>query len=175
MAEESGELSHPLRDRWFVYYMPATKSGQSRDEATQELDYVATIEEAFATINTLPRVDLLPGDSSIVFSRNKIKPVFESFPGGMRFSIFTKTKSQTNDAITMVMAALLGESLSTVCEGESVADVLRITHKPHRLYEDAALVEVWAHKSPYDKAIEAYIKEVLSAVPGLQVSSREMA
>lgn len=165
---------HPLKDKWFVFYIPASK-GEDYEHQTKELGYVSTIEEVYSTINTLPPITLLPNDDNLVFSRNKIEPKFESFPGGRRFSIFCKTKTQCREALTYVLAVVLGESMSTeACNGETPCDIVRVGHKGSAMYKDSARIEVWAHKNSHVAAMEKYLSTTLSLIPGVQVSSRSM-
>ncbi|KAG5476328.1 hypothetical protein LSCM1_04030 [Leishmania martiniquensis] len=163
---------HPLKDKWFVFYIPASK-GSEYEHETKELGYVSTIEEVYSTINTLPPITLLPNDDNLVFSRNKIEPQFESFPGGMRFSIFCKTKTQCREAMTYVVAVVLGEAISRdACKGERLCDIVRIGHKGSAMYKESVRIEVWAHQSPYNVAMEKYLISALSAIPGITVSAR---
>lgn len=167
---------HPLKDKWFVYYVPAVKQGENYKEAKKkELDYVTTIEEVYATINALPNFTLMPCDDSIVFSRNKIDPKYESFPGGVRYSIFCRTKSQSVEAILYILAAVLGESISRdACEGNSVCDVIGISHRLGKMYKDAVRIEVWSRRSNYTTAIAEFLTKTVSSIPGLSVQTKEM-
>lgn len=164
---------HALKDPWFVYYIPAPKEGEAYGAGTTELDYVRTIEEAYGVINTLPNATLLPADDEVVFSRNKIPPNYESFPNGDRISIFTKTKGQSDEIITMILAAVLGEAFSKVCGNEHIIDVLRIAHKPGMANKDALRLELWAHESHYTKDLEKYINSLTATVPGVSVIVRK--
>jgi hypothetical protein len=163
---------HLLKDKWFVFYIPASK-GEDYEHQTKQLGYVTSIEEVYGTINTLPPITLLPNDDNLVFSRNKIEPQFESFPGGRRFSIFCKTKTQCREALTYVLAVVLGESISKeACNGECPCDIVRVGHKGSAMYKDSVRIEVWAHKNNYNTAMEKYLNSTLSLIPGVQVSSR---
>ncbi|CCW64088.1 unnamed protein product [Phytomonas sp. EM1] len=175
VESSDGQKLHPLRDDWFVYYIRAVKDGRSYDDACVELDYVHSIEEVFAVLNTFPNVTLLPPDDSLVFSRKKISPKFESFPDGHRISVFTKTKVQADDCILRVIAAVLGESIfRDVCSEEPLVDVVRISHKPHRFYEFAARIEVWAHKSSHERELEEYFRDLLKLIPGIYIKPSKM-
>ncbi|CCW70222.1 unnamed protein product [Phytomonas sp. Hart1] len=166
---------HPLKDDWFVYYIPAVKDVASYDDACVELDYVHSIEEVFAVLNTFPNVTILPSDDSIVFSRKKIPPNFESFPDGHRISFFTKTKAQADDCISRTVAAVLGESiLKSLPNDGLIVDLVRISHKPHRLYEEASRIEVWSHQSSHEKEMEAYFKDLLKLIPGITIKPSKM-
>ncbi|KAK7201152.1 Eukaryotic translation initiation factor 4E type 6 [Novymonas esmeraldas] len=173
-VEESSTTTplHPLKDKWFVFYIPASKAGEYEHE-TKELGYVSSIEEVYGTINTLPPITLLPNDDNIVFARNKIEPQYESFPNGMRFSIFCKTKAQCREATTYVVAVVLGESMSReVCKGESPCDIVRIGHKGSAMYKDSVRIEIWAHQSPHTAAMEKHLTSIISSIPGISMSVR---
>lgn len=163
---------HPLKDKWFVFYIPASK-GDEYEHETKELGYVSTIEEVYSTINTLPPITLMPNDDNLVFARNKIEPQFESFPGGMRFSIFCKTKTQCREATTYVLAVVLGEAISReACKGDCPCGIVRIGHKGSAMYKESVRIEVWAHHSPHNVAMEKFLVSTLSTIPGITVSSR---
>lgn len=171
-GDSTAQKLHPLKDKWFVFYIPASK-GEDYEHQTKELGYVTSIEEVYGTINTLPPITLLPNDDNLVFSRNKIEPQFESFPGGHRFSIFCKTKTQCREALTHVLAVVLGESISKeACNGECPCDIVRVGHKGSVMYKDSVRIEVWAHKNNYNAAMEKYLSTSLSLIPGVQVNSR---
>lgn len=166
---------HPLKDKWFVFYTRAVKVGENYDATCIELDYVTTIEEVYATLNTLPNFAILPADDSVIFARNKIAPKFESFPGGSRISFFTKTKLQGEDCVTKTVAAVLGETITkTIKSSEPIVDLVRISHKPHRLHMDSARVEVWARKNPHMNEVEEFFKELFRLSPGLSIKSSTM-
>lgn len=171
MASESEEPKlHLLKDKWFVFYQPALKAGEAYDGAFEEVDYVSSIEEVFATINTIPNLTLLPQDDSLFFSRNKKIPRFENFPNGCRISLFTRTKSQADDVLLRLVAAVMGDAVTKqVTEGEPVCDIIRITHKPHKLYVEAARLEVWCRESNKTKGLEDYFKELVRFVPGVTI------
>ncbi|KAG5501785.1 hypothetical protein JKF63_04054 [Porcisia hertigi] len=165
---------HPLKSKWFVFYIPASK-GNEYEHETKELGYVSTIEEVYSTINTLPPITLLPFDDNLVFSRDKIDPQFESFPGGARFSIFCKTKTQCREAMTYVLAVVLGEAISRdACNGESPCDIVRVGHKSSAMYKESVRIEVWAHQNPHNTAMEKYLLSTLSTIPGISVSVRSL-
>ncbi|KPI85897.1 hypothetical protein ABL78_5029 [Leptomonas seymouri] len=171
-VDSSASKLHLLKDKWFVFYIPASK-GEDYEHQTKELGYVTSIEEVFGTINTLPPIALLPIDDNLVFARNKIEPQFESFPGGYRFSIFCKTRTQCREVLTFVLAVVLGEALrKEVCNGENPCDVVRVGHKGSAMYKDSVRIEVWAHKSRYNAEIEKYLSTNLLMIPGLQVNGR---
>lgn len=165
---------HPLKDKWFVFYQPALKANETYEEALQELeelDYVTSIEEVFATINTLPGLTLLPADDSLFFSRNKATPSFESFPEGCRISLFSRTKQQAEDVALRLVAAVMGEAVTKhVTNGEPVCDIIRMTHKPHRLYVEAARFDVWCRQSDKSSKLEEYFKDLVKLIPGVMVS-----
>lgn len=171
-GDSGAQELHLLKDKWFVFYIPASK-GEDYEHQTKELGYVTSIEEVYSTINTLPPITLLPNDDNLVFSRNKIEPQFESFPGGRRFSIFCKTKTQCREALTYVLAVVLGEAISKeACNGECPCDIVRVGHKGSVMYKESVRIEVWAHKNNHNAAMERYLNSTLSLIPGVQVNSR---
>lgn len=166
---------HPLKDPWFVFYIPALKPGQDyADRSLDELDYVDSLESAFAVLNTLPHPTVLPADDDLVFARKKVTPTFESFPHGFRITVFTKTKAQGETIILHILAAVLGEDVCTCTQGESVCDVVRISRKPGNVYKEALKIEVWLHSSKHNEEVTNYFKKLTQVVPGVSVVSRSL-
>lgn len=171
--EVSQNKLHMLKDRWFVSYIKVVTGNKVYTEDIRELDYVSSIEEAFATINTFPNPTLLPQNDNIVFARNKIEPKYEQFPDGVRLCIYTKSKSQTDEAVPRVLAAVLSEDATKeACEGNPVIDVLRVAHKPGQVYHDSVRIEVWAHACPYAEKLVRYFSSLLRCAPGVTVNTR---
>ncbi|ESL07348.1 hypothetical protein TRSC58_04964 [Trypanosoma rangeli SC58] len=180
MSSPSPGQTHPLMDRWFVTYFPFVrqkKKGKDFDEQQmpKELDWVTTAEEVYATINSFPSLALLPADDNLVFARNKVEPYFENFPDGDRVSVFTRTKAQGEQAVVLVLAAVLGEHLQTVTGHECVADVVRIAHKPGNVHRESLRVELWLHKSNFCDKVVQYFVDLFKTYPGIRVSHRPIS
>ncbi|KEG11224.1 hypothetical protein DQ04_02841060 [Trypanosoma grayi] len=180
MNSQGPAKPHPLKDPWYVTYFPFVrrkKKGRDFDEQQKpkELDWVKTAEELYATINSFPSFTLLPADDNLVFTRNKVDPYFENFPDGNRVSVFTRTKAQGDQAIALVLAAVMGEHLRTVTKGECVADVVRIAHKPGSVYPESLRVEVWLRKSDSSDNVVQYFTDLFKPYPGIKVSNRPIS
>ncbi|ESS69948.1 hypothetical protein TcG_03899 [Trypanosoma cruzi] len=180
MSAQTSSQPHPLKDRWFVTYFPFVrqkKKGKDFDEQQKpkELDWVTTAEELYATINSFPSLVLLPSDDNLVFARNKVEPYFENFPEGDRVCVFTRTKAQSEQAVVLVLAAVMGEHLRSVTNSECVADVVRIAHKPGNVYPESLRVEVWLHKSDFCEKVVQYFVELFKTYPGIRVARRPIS
>lgn len=176
--DDQRQKLHPLKDKWFIFYQPA--QAKVVEPRLDELDYVSSIEELFAMLNTLPALTILPVDDSLFISRNKAVPRFENFPGGCRISLFTKTKSQANDVVLRVLAAVVGEAVSkSVTEGEPVCDIIRMTHKLNYIYPETARVDVWcrargkasdtAEEQACRAELEMYFTDLVKLIPGVSL------
>ncbi|ORC87665.1 uncharacterized protein TM35_000212710 [Trypanosoma theileri] len=177
MSNQSPVKPHPLKDRWFVTYFRQVRRKQKGKEFDEQqkptdLDWVSTGEELYATINCFPPFELWPSDENLVFARNKVDPYYENFPDGTRVCVFTRTKQQGDQAISLVLAAVMGEHLRTVTEGECIADVVRIAHKPGSVYPESLRVEVWLRKSDYSENVLQYLTDLFKQNPGIKVTNR---
>lgn len=165
--------SHPLKGKWFIFYQ---KAGKEENEL-MEGDYVTTIEEVFSVLKALPDVTILPPNESITFSRDKVDPKFESFPQGHRVTLYVRSKVQLDAVIPRVMAAVLGEAMFLDPEFEQPvpqAGVIRLTHKPHRVYAESSSIDVWFPDNPQMAKVEHFFKELLKSVSGMTIHMRPM-
>ena len=162
---------HLLLNKWFVSYLPnvnddVLKAHNGSYEAAQQatlkkLDYVTTVEALYSTINSLLQWTQQPPKDALIFARNGIAPFFASFPSGYRLWLFTNSISHGKKAIEIVMALVMGESLTRVCDGNSVVEVVRIMHKPNAKSVDGLHLDIWLSSKQYCAAIKGMIQEQL--------------
>ncbi|KAH8609800.1 putative Eukaryotic initiation factor 4E [Trypanosoma vivax] len=176
MSSSASAKPHPLKDRWFVTYFPfvqqRAKSGKDFDEQQKPkvLDWVATAEELFSTINAFPHFTLLPIDDNLVFARNNVDPYYENFPDGMRLCIYTRTKTQGDAALALVLASVMGENLRSVVGEDNVAEVVRIAHKLSNLYPEAMRIEILFKGNQMSEEIQNYFSGLFKIHPGIRVA-----
>lgn len=176
MASDASPTPHPLKAKWFLFYQ---RTGGSSGETTAvEGDYITTVEEVFASMRALPNVTLFPQNEGIAFARDKIEPKFESFPDGYRITIFTRSKAQLDTVMPLVFGAAMGEAICKQFAGEEEpipeAGVIRITHKPHRIYMESSSIDIWFPANPHQEAVDKYFKELTKPVAGVQISCRPL-
>eukprot|EP00796_Vickermania_ingenoplastis_P009161 gene9161-6441_t len=168
MAQSS---THPLKSKWFLFYH---KVNDDKNAELMEGDYVTTVEEVFSALKALPDVTLLSPGDSISFSRDKVEPKFESFPNGYRVTLYARSKMQLEIIVPRVVAAVVGESLLKDFAGEESplpeAGVIRLTHKPHRVYPESSSIDVWFPNNKYMDRVDAYFKELAKPASGVGVT-----
>lgn len=175
-SSSTAPTPHPLRGKWFLFYQ---KYGvQESNHELMEGDFITTIEEAFSAIRALPDVTLLPQQDSIALSRNKVEPKFESFPKGYRVTMFARSKMQLDAITPRVLAAALGECILMEFEDKPEprpeVQVIRLTHKPHKVYPESSSIDVWFSENPYMHEVEEYFKELVKSASGVGVTARVM-
>jgi len=64
-------------------------------------------------------------------------------------------------ALENLIVAIIGEGVTTVCDGKSVVDVIRWARKPGKVYNDSLHIEIWLNDSTYKDAVLQYIKTAI--------------
>lgn len=177
MSQPLTSTPHPLKDKWFFFYQ---KAGFPRGSFEMiEGDYITTIEEAFAALKALPDVSLLPQGDGIFISRNKIEPKFESFPNGYRIRMFTRSKIHLDTMVPRVIASALGESIlkgfEDFPEPKPRVGVIRMNHKPHRVYPESCSIDLWFPANPYQKEVLQFFEELGKPAAGIIVNLHGMS
>lgn len=174
MAQSSSPMQHPLKGKWFFFYQKAKAQRGQYD--LEEGDYVTTVEQLFSVFKALPHVTLLNGNDSIVFSRDKAEPQYESFPNGYRLTVFSRMKIQLDTLLPRLLGAVVGEailqSFEDVPDPKPQCVVIRFTHKPFPSYKDSTSVDIWFSENPYKDRVEEYFKQLIKSAPGVSCSMR---
>lgn len=176
MAQSSSPTQHPLKGKWFFFYQKAKAQRGQYD--LEEGDYVTTVEQLFSVFRALPPVTLLCGNDSVVFSRDKAAPQYESFPNGYRVSVFSRAKIQLDTLLPRLLGAVVGEailqSFEDVPDPKPQCVVIRFTHKPYASYKDSTSVDIWFSENPYKDRVEEYFKQLIKSAPGVSYSIRPL-
>lgn len=177
MAQSSTPISHPLRGKWFFFYQ---KAGLQRGKYDlEEGDYITTVEELFAVFKALPNITIFHHSDSVMLSRDKQEPKYESFPNGYRVTLYARSKNQMDAIIPRVLGAVLGEailhSFQDVPEPKPQCEVIRFTHKPHIVYRESSSVDIWFSENPYMERVEQYFKELIKRAVGVTLQLRPLS
>ncbi|CAD2215902.1 hypothetical protein AGDE_03513 [Angomonas deanei] len=158
---------HMLKDSWSVFYIPSKREGD--DYVVDLLGSVDSLEGAFAILNTMPKVTILPPDDNLVFSRNGVEPRYENFTEGISsIQMYVNPKNQGEDAAERLLCASLGEWFPKEA-GESVVQVVRFAHKFSRFAEHTVRLEIW-FKDEHASLVQSHIKtELLTTVPSVKI------
>ena len=163
---------HPLKDTWKLNFLPqitkeiVNKSyegdwAKAQKALLKAVDDVTTIEELWSTVNSIPKLHQLNQSDNVIFARNSVDPSFESFPNGHRIQITTTTSTAADKMFDLILISVVGEGCTTVCEGESTADVIRAAHKPSFQHKDSVRLEIWLRSGKYAKELMSHFSKML--------------
>lgn len=162
---------HPLKDPWFLSFLPNISKEKvieyngdwnlAKQKLMRQIDFIRTIEELWSTVNSIPRVGSLTAGDTVILARNNKDPSFEAFPNGKKVTVIANSANAADKAMDVVFAAIIGEQVTTVCDGEGTCDVIRLAHKPSLQFKDCVRIEVWLRSGKYAENIVNFLKEVL--------------
>lgn len=176
MAQSSSLKVHPLKGKWFFFFQkPGPQRGQYIFE---DGEYITTVEELFAVFRALPNITIFRDSDSVVLSRNKQDPKYESFPNGYRVTLYARSKTQMDILIPRVLAAVLGEailhSFRDLPEPKPQCQVIRFTHKPHVVYRESSSVDIWFSENPYMEKVDQYFRDLTKPAVGVSQQMRTL-
>jgi hypothetical protein len=163
---------HALKDPWFLSFLPNITASMVTAEyggdwnvaklkLLKPIDYIRTVEELWSTFNSLPKAYALGSGDVLILARKNKDASFEAFPNGKRIQINAHTPVAVDKAIDTVLMTVIGEQATTVCEGNSVCDIIRIVHKPSYQFKDFVRIEVWLQSADYVEKVSTFIKDRL--------------
>lgn len=162
-------MSHPLKDPWYLSYLPnitpqmVEESGGNWNEAKRKMlkpiDYIRTVEELWSTFNSLPKANSLAAGDVLILARKNKDASFEAFPNGKRIQINANSAPAADKAIDIILMSVVGEQATTVCDGNSVCDIIRIAHKPSYQHKDGVRIEVWLQSVDYVDKVSSFLRE----------------
>ncbi|EPY28002.1 hypothetical protein AGDE_10600 [Angomonas deanei] len=159
---------HALRDKWLFSYLPlltadmvSNEYGNDWELASQEktvrLDWVATVEELWSTVNSLPKIQSMPVGSTFILSRDGKEASFEKFPDGSRVVVNLHKSPATDFGLELIFAAVMGETIAEEI-GATVCDVIRLAARPNKDFSELVRVEVWLNDAAYSGKVSAHIR-----------------
>jgi hypothetical protein len=177
---------HPLKDPWFFSFLPnitqamVAEYGGDWNEAKRKLlkpiDFIRTVEELWSTFNSLPKAYALGSGDVLILARKNKDASFEAFPNGKRIQINANTTVAVDKAIDTILMTVIGEQATTVCDGNSVCDIIRIVHKPSYQFKDFVRIEVWLQSAEYVEKVSTFLKDRLreQGVTGVEVKETNL-
>lgn len=165
-------MTHALKDPWFLSFLPNITSAMVQQDyggkwnvAQQKLqrpiDFINTIEELWSTFNSLPKIATLSAGDTIILARRNKDPSFEAFPNGKRIQLSVSNSSSVDKVVDVVLAAVIGEQVITVCDNESTCDVIRMAHKPSYQFKDCVRIEIWLRSAQYVEKVLGFLRDQL--------------
>lgn len=178
------EFVHLLKDKWFVSFLPLITKEELQQKfdgdwnraaafKTRRLDFVASVEELWSTMNSLPQIQQLPVGSTYLFSRQDKQTTYEAYPKGGRVILKLLTAPACTKGVDILLALILGESLSQSMREidssvdkaidnscTSVCDLVRLCGRQNREHPDLVQVEVWLNDRRYSDTVVQAIQQV---------------
>ena len=162
---------HTLKDPWFLSFLPNISKEKvvefngdwnlAKQKLLRQVDFIRTIEELWSTLNSIPRIGSLTAGDTVILARNNKDASFEAFPNGKKVTVIANSAAAADKAIDVVFAAIIGEQVTAVCDGEGTCDVIRLAHKPSLQYKDCVRIEVWLHSPKFADNVVNFLKDTL--------------
>ena len=167
----AGVPTHKLNSTWALWYCPQiTKEhlqahkGQldvATKSETKCVDNFQTVEEMWATYNSLPPCMKLPPGDFVFYFREGLSPFWEDegFKKGGRLRFKLDPQPSADKFVAHVLMNILGENISCVVDAANVCGGVRYTRRD-KLRDQFVKLEVWITDSEYKATLEKYFKEL---------------